>query len=83
MTYRESPLKFFLEFTTDITHVQGLNNVVSDALSRITLAGVSLSFELDYDAFAEAQGTDPEPWRVQRIGCVLTRRRTANNLRYF
>jgi hypothetical protein len=49
-------LDFISQFTTDIRHVSGQNNVVADALSRVEAVCKPVSPE----ALAEAQGTDTE-----------------------
>jgi transposase InsO family protein len=46
------------EFTTNIQHISGKDNVVADALSRVTIA--SLHEGLDFVAMARAQQDDPE-----------------------
>ena len=43
------------EFTTDIQHVAGKENLVADALSRIKINVVSIISEIDYEAMARAQ----------------------------
>ena len=48
-------LDYISQFTTDIRHISGINNVVADALSRIE------SIEtIDYKKLAEAQNCDDE-----------------------
>jgi hypothetical protein len=49
-------LDFISQFTTDIRHISGQENVVADALSRVEAVGASFSPE----ALAEAQDTDAE-----------------------
>jgi hypothetical protein len=49
-------LDFISQFTTDIRHISGQNNVVADALSRVEAIGTSVSSK----ALAEAQDTDAE-----------------------
>jgi cleavage and polyadenylation specificity factor subunit 1 len=49
-------LDFVSQFTTDIHHISGQDNVVADALSRMAAVGTSVSPE----ALAEAQDTDAE-----------------------
>ena len=46
------------EFTTDVRHVSGKENVVADTLSRASIFDVHLG--LDYVAMAAAQKLDPE-----------------------
>ena len=47
---------FISQFTTDIRHISGQDDVVADALSRVEAVGTSVSPE----ALAEAQDTDAE-----------------------
>lgn len=53
---RTRQLLFISEFTTDIRHVSGNNNVVADSLSRV--ATISCPTSLDYEQLAEAQKLD-------------------------
>ena len=53
-------LSFVSEFTTDVQHIAGKNNVVADALSRaLTISGV-LSPSFDYVQLARDQETSEE-----------------------
>ena len=45
-------LQYISEFTTDIRHISGEDNVVADTLSRISV--------IDYEQIAVEQSTDPE-----------------------
>lgn len=49
-------LTFISQFTTDIKHVKGEDNVVADTLSRVE----SISLVNDYAALAQSQADDPE-----------------------
>ncbi|CAK9801753.1 Nuclear RNA export factor 2 [Anthophora quadrimaculata] len=49
-------LSFISEFTTDIRHISGRDNVVADALSRIEL----VEEKIDYETLAASQSTDAE-----------------------
>ena len=51
------------QFTTDIRHVAGDENVVADALSRVN--EISTPQHIDYDALAESQKDDPELQRLK------------------
>ena len=51
-------LAYISEFTTDIQHIRGKDNPVSDALSRISIAEVHLG--VDYNSMAIDQGVDPD-----------------------
>lgn len=60
-TNNESPrrtrqLMFISEFTTDIRHIDGSNNIVADALSRVET--IVCPTTIDYAALAEAQSRD-------------------------
>lgn len=54
---RTRQLLFISEFTTDIRHITGSNNVVADALSRV--ATISCPTTLDFEQLAESQKLDP------------------------
>ena len=49
-------LSFIAEFTSDIQHIKGSNNVVADALSWPLAASCEIP-SVDFDAFAAAQGS--------------------------
>lgn len=51
-------LDFVAQFTSDIRHLPGDQNVVADALSRI--GAVSLDGNFDYESLADAQTADEE-----------------------
>ena len=51
-------LSYIAEFTSDIRHVDGSQNVVADALSRIHLLDGTLPALMDYTEFAEQQQLD-------------------------
>jgi cleavage and polyadenylation specificity factor subunit 1 len=53
-------LDFIAQFTTDIRHISGQNNIVADTLSRIE----SITTPPSYDAMASAQATDDELQRL-------------------
>lgn len=55
---RERQLIFISEFTTDIRHVSGSQNVVADALSRIPIDSITCPTSIDYEKIAEAQEKD-------------------------
>jgi hypothetical protein len=54
-------LSFISQFTTDIVHVQGKENVVADTMSRVE----AIRIEDDYAALAEAQAIDEELRKLQ------------------
>lgn len=49
-------LDLISQFTTDIQHIAGKDNVVADALSRVE----EVEFSLDFARLAQSQNTDPE-----------------------
>ncbi|KAK3873510.1 hypothetical protein Pcinc_021478 [Petrolisthes cinctipes] len=51
-------LDFVLQFTTDVRHVSGHDNIVADTLSRIS--AVSATPNIDFKEMALLQSTDPE-----------------------
>ena len=51
-------LTYISEYTTDLQHVEGKNNVVADALSRVEINQVHLG--IDYQQMARDQQLDPE-----------------------
>lgn len=55
---RARQLMFIAEFTTDIRHISGKDNIVADALSRITIDSVTCPTSIDYHKIAEAQDRD-------------------------
>ena len=50
-------LAYISEFTTDLQHVSGKDNCAADCLSRVAASAVSL--DLDYEAMAHDQASDP------------------------
>lgn len=59
---------FILQFTDDIQHIAGLQNVVADALSRVHAISTQL---IDFAALALEQAIDPELQRLQTDGSAL------------
>ena len=53
-------LDYISQYSTDIRHVQGSQNVVADALSRIEIDSITNCDVLNFNDFAEAQKNDPE-----------------------
>ena len=65
-------LDYITQFTTDVQHVSGFNNVVADALSRVySLASFG---NLDLQALAAAQATDPEVELLKRSSSLTLQR---------
>lgn len=55
------------QYTTDIRHISGSDNIIADALSRIE----PISRGIDFAALAEEQKTDVELKELQRNGTSL------------
>lgn len=54
-------LDYIGQFSTDIQHISGKDNIVADALSRINeVSTISFSSSIDYDLIAQHQETDNE-----------------------
>lgn len=51
-------LDFISQFTTNIQHIPGSENIAADIMSRI--AAITVPTSIDYSAIAAAQGTDDE-----------------------
>lgn len=60
-------LDFISQFTTDIRHISGKDNVVADALSRVEELGVPVSLE----SLAQSQANDPELDKLLSEGSSL------------
>jgi len=63
-------LNFISEFTTDIRHVSGKDNVVADCLSRPSIHAVQVG--VDYAAMARAQQADTELQALRSASTGLT-----------
>ncbi|GFV73395.1 retrovirus-related Pol polyprotein from transposon 297 [Trichonephila clavipes] len=51
-------LDFISQFTTNIVHIPGSDNIAADVLSRVS--AITFPSQIDYDCFAETQQTDQE-----------------------
>lgn len=61
-------LDFIGQFSTDIQHISGKDNIVADALSRIsTINSVTFSSSIDFDLISKQQENDPELKKLQRF----------------
>ena len=65
---------FISQFTTDIRHVKGKDNLAADALSRIGVnaLGDSCTPSIDFNKLAAAQRDDPELLKLQSSPSSLT-----------
>lgn len=60
-------LDFISQFSTDIQHISGKDNVVADALSRINnISSISLASSLDYKLIAKLQENDKELMQLKQ-----------------
>ncbi|GFT27121.1 transposon Tf2-6 polyprotein [Trichonephila clavipes] len=53
-----SQLDFISQFTTNIIHIPGADNIAADVLSRVS--AITFPRQIDYDCIAETQQTDQE-----------------------
>ena len=53
-------LDFISQYTTDLRHVKGRDNVVADTLSRPNVSALHTDTRIDFALLAEAQKSDPE-----------------------
>ncbi|CAK1579241.1 unnamed protein product [Parnassius mnemosyne] len=60
-------LDYIAQFTTDIRHISGKDNVVADTLSRIE----ALEAPIDLEALAKSQASDPELEKLIKEGSSL------------
>lgn len=67
LPHEDRYLRYISEFTNDIRHISGQNNVTADALSRIE--AVTVPSPIDYEQIASEQINDSE---LQRLLCSHT-----------
>ena len=53
-------LDFISQYTTDLRHVKGQDNVVADILSRPNVSALHTDTRIDFALLGEAQKSDPE-----------------------
>ncbi|GFT99539.1 transposon Ty3-G Gag-Pol polyprotein [Nephila pilipes] len=53
-------LDYITQFSTDIGHVNGKDNIIADALSPIEIDAITTPSKLDYKRIAQEQVNDPE-----------------------
>jgi hypothetical protein len=74
---RSRQLLFIAEFTTDIRHISGKNNIVADALSRVET--ISCPSTIDYEQLARAQNEDTDlPTLLQQPNLQLKKIKMPN-----
>ncbi|GFT26054.1 retrovirus-related Pol polyprotein from transposon 17.6 [Trichonephila clavipes] len=62
-------LDFMSQFTTNIVHIPGSDNIASDVLSRVS--AITFPSQIDYDCIAETQQTDQELHTLIAFGTSL------------
>ena len=62
-------LEFISQFTTDVRHISGLENVVADCLSRVE--SISTPSPIDFAALSRSQDEDEELQRLRHSGTAL------------
>ena len=64
-------LDYISQFTSDIRHFPGTENIVSDTLSRVEINALNVSSTLDFAVLAKAQQEDPELPRLRSSSLQL------------
>ncbi|GFU02221.1 hypothetical protein TNCV_2465991 [Trichonephila clavipes] len=62
-------LDFISQFTTNIVHIPGSDNIAADVLSRVS--AITFPSQIDYDCIAETQQTDQELHTLIASGASL------------
>ncbi|GFU15065.1 hypothetical protein TNCV_3702481 [Trichonephila clavipes] len=62
-------LDFISQFTTNIVHIPGSDNIAADVLSRVS--AITFPIQIDYDCIAETQQTDQELHTLLASGTSL------------
>ncbi|GFU73956.1 hypothetical protein TNCV_3784711 [Trichonephila clavipes] len=62
-------LDFISQFTTNIVHIPGSDNIAADVLSRVS--AITFPSQIDYDCIAETQQTDQELHTLIAFGTSL------------
>ena len=82
-------LDYVVQFTSDIRHINGTENVVADALSRLAVNALPASSPLDFALLSKAQQEDPDLQQSQSTSLHLKEfplplsSGSYNSLRYF
>ncbi|GFU83941.1 retrovirus-related Pol polyprotein from transposon 412 [Trichonephila clavipes] len=66
-------LDFISQFTTNIVHIPGSDNIAADVLSRVS--AITFPSQIDYDCIAETQQTDQELHTLIASGTSLNSKR--------
>ncbi|GFT54945.1 transposon Tf2-8 polyprotein [Trichonephila clavipes] len=66
---RSRQLDFISQFTTNIVHIPGSDNIAADVLSRVS--AITFPSQIDYDCIAETQQTDQELHTLIASGASL------------
>ncbi|GFV17762.1 retrovirus-related Pol polyprotein from transposon 17.6 [Trichonephila clavipes] len=66
-------LDFISQFTTNIVHIPGSDNIAADVLSRVS--AITFPSQIDYDCIAETQQTDQELHTLIASGTSLELRK--------
>ncbi|GFW59874.1 retrovirus-related Pol polyprotein from transposon opus [Trichonephila clavipes] len=66
-------LDFISQFTTNIVHIPGSDNIAADVLSRVS--AITFPSQIDYDCIAETQQTDQELHTLIASGTSLELKR--------
>ncbi|GFT63407.1 RT_RNaseH domain-containing protein [Trichonephila clavipes] len=66
-------LDFISQFTTNIVHISGSDNIAADVLSRVS--AITFPSQIDYDCIAETQQTDQELHTLIASGTSLELKR--------
>ncbi|GFW01186.1 dynein heavy chain 17, axonemal [Trichonephila clavipes] len=67
-------LDFISQFTTNIVHIPGSDNIAADVLSRVS--AITFPSQIDYDCIAETQQTDQELHTLIASGTSLELKRS-------
>ncbi|GFV88801.1 retrovirus-related Pol polyprotein from transposon 17.6 [Trichonephila clavipes] len=72
-------LDFISQFTTNIVHIPGSDNIAADVLSRVS--AITFPSQIDYDCIAETQQTDQELHTLIASGTSLELKKEAQPLK--
>ena len=72
-------LAYISEFTTDIRHISGSENLPADALSRLVVDAVGNVVDLDYDKLAIAQASRFTSINISCSTCMASPKLTSQS----